>query len=77
MNSILQCLLATPELSKAVVKESGSMISSSKGARLAQAYGKLVQDTSAPHATSVAPYDVKSATSKISSQFSGYGQQDA
>ena len=35
MNSILQCLLATPELSKAIAKESGLLSSSAKGARLA------------------------------------------
>ena len=80
-NSILQCMFATPDLSKPFISgsyESEINSSSKTKGSLSRAYSELVK--SAKKEGSVSSYlvrDFKSIVAKYNSTFDGYGQQDA
>jgi len=77
MNSILQCVFATPPLTEYFF----NVFPTEKKLRsttLAQSYYELLQSVKASGGTSsVTPSDLKAAVSRTVSEFRGYGQQDA
>lgn len=82
MNSGLQCLSATVELTKYFLfdiykRDINTDNPLGLGGRLAQAYAGLVQDLWIGKDSKTAPYDLKRVLGKRVARFSGYGQQDA
>jgi len=77
MNSILQCVFATPQLSDYFL----SHFPSDKKQRktpLSQSYYELLQSVKEANGVNqVTPSDLKQAVSRTVSEFRGYGQQDA
>ncbi|CDW83589.1 ubiquitin carboxyl-terminal hydrolase 2-like [Stylonychia lemnae] len=76
MNSILQCVFATPYLNDFFLTEY-SKSSQYRSARLADAYNSLIKQVKQGYESTISPTDLKYAVSKVAPQFSGYGQQDA
>jgi ubiquitin carboxyl-terminal hydrolase 2/21 len=77
MNSILQCVFATPQLSDYFLSHFPSEKKQRK-TPLSQSYYELLQSVKeANGVTQVTPSDLKQAVSRTVSEFRGYGQQDA
>jgi len=82
MNSGLQCLSNTAELTKYFLyelfkKDINSDNPLGLGGRLAMAYADLLYDMWVGNSGRTAPHDLKRVLGKRVARFSGYGQQDA
>lgn len=80
MNSILQCLFASPGLNEYFLKSTHddelNTKSKTKG-RLAEAYASLVKSAKSGNVSRMTVSDFKSLVGRFNSQFIGYGQQDS
>jgi ubiquitin C-terminal hydrolase len=82
MNSILQCVFATPFLNDFFLNDYESQ-KTYKAQRLSRAYAELIKRVrqimqgSSSYDNTISPSDLKMAVSGVAPQFSGYGQQDA
>lgn len=80
MNSILQCLFASPGLNEYFINEihDGDLNSKSKTkGKLAGAYASLVKSAKGGSVPRMVISDFKSLIGRCNSQFMGYGQQDS
>ena len=82
MNSGLQCMSNTPELTKYFLmgyhlKEKNETNPLGMKGRLARAFGDLIREMWCGHSGRTAPHDLKRTLGQRISRFSGYGQQDS
>jgi ubiquitin C-terminal hydrolase len=82
MNSGLQCLSNTPELTKYFLfnlyrNDINSDNPLGLGGKLAHAYHELLEEMWRGKQNRTAPYELKRVLGKKIQRFSGYGQQDA
>lgn len=76
MNSVIQCLSHTRELTKFLKSQVG-IKSSSKDQQILLEFAKLIREMWSPNVRSVTPLELKSAFSSKHRMYSGYNQQDA
>ena len=81
MNSILQCLFASPKLNEYFLSglyadDINTKTSKTKG-KIANAYAKLVKSAKSGSVTRSYVSDFKSCLGRVNSQFLGFGQQDS
>jgi len=72
MNSILQCVFATPFLNEYFLNVYPSE-RQVRSTRLAQSYYELIKKVKASGGSPVTPSDLKNSVSRTVSQFTGYG----
>eukprot|EP00354_Favella_ehrenbergii_P001765 CAMPEP_0170464124 /NCGR_PEP_ID=MMETSP0123-20130129/8976_1 /TAXON_ID=182087 /ORGANISM="Favella ehrenbergii, Strain Fehren 1" /LENGTH=432 /DNA_ID=CAMNT_0010729723 /DNA_START=599 /DNA_END=1897 /DNA_ORIENTATION=+ len=82
MNSGLQCMSNTPELTKYFLmgyhlREKNETNPLGMKGRLARAFGELIREMWCGHSGRTAPHDLKRTLGSRISRFSGYGQQDS
>lgn len=80
MNSILQCLFASPGLNGYFIKGTHENELNSKSktkGKLAKSYATLVKSAKGGSVPRMVIYDFKSLIGRYNSQFMGYGQQDS
>uniref|UniRef100_A0A0K8TRZ2 Ubiquitin carboxyl-terminal hydrolase n=1 Tax=Tabanus bromius TaxID=304241 RepID=A0A0K8TRZ2_TABBR len=76
MNSVIQCLSHTRELTKYLKNQVG-IKSSSKDQQILYEFAKLIREMWSPSTRSVTPHELKSAFSSKHRMYSGFNQQDA
>lgn len=76
MNSVLQCLCHTRELSE-YLRNSSDSRSTTKDQRIFYEFAKLIREMLQPRQRSVTPSELKSAVSSKHRMYSGCAQQDA
>ncbi|XP_054730584.1 ubiquitin carboxyl-terminal hydrolase Usp2 isoform X4 [Anastrepha obliqua] len=77
MNSVIQCLSHTSELTKFLRTYNGSRSASSKDQQILQEFSKLIREMWTSNVHSVTPMDLKRAFSSKHRMYSDYNQQDA
>ncbi|XP_067639372.1 ubiquitin carboxyl-terminal hydrolase Usp2 isoform X2 [Eurosta solidaginis] len=77
MNSVIQCLSNTSELTKFLKQYNGTRSSSSKDQQILQEFAKLIREMWSSNVHSVTPMDLKRAFSLKHRMYSDYNQQDA
>ncbi|XP_053950487.1 ubiquitin carboxyl-terminal hydrolase Usp2 isoform X2 [Anastrepha ludens] len=77
MNSVIQCLSHTSELTKFLRTYNGSRSASSKDQQILQEFAKLIREMWTSNVHSVTPMDLKRAFSTKHRMYSDYNQQDA
>ncbi|XP_036318863.1 ubiquitin carboxyl-terminal hydrolase Usp2 isoform X1 [Rhagoletis pomonella] len=77
MNSVIQCLSHTSELTKFLRTYNGTRSTSSKDQQILQEFAKLIREMWTSNVHSVTPMDLKRAFSLKHRMYSDYNQQDA
>ncbi|XP_029405230.2 ubiquitin carboxyl-terminal hydrolase Usp2 isoform X2 [Bactrocera dorsalis] len=77
MNSVIQCLSHTSELTKFLRTHNGIRSTSSKDQQILQEFAKLIREMWTSNVHSVTPMDLKRAFSSKHRMYSDYNQQDA
>ncbi|XP_020716914.1 ubiquitin carboxyl-terminal hydrolase Usp2 isoform X3 [Ceratitis capitata] len=77
MNSVIQCLSHTSELTKFLRTHNGTRATSSKDQQILQEFAKLIREMWTSNVHSVTPMDLKRAFSSKHRMYSDYNQQDA
>ncbi|XP_028897183.1 ubiquitin carboxyl-terminal hydrolase Usp2 isoform X1 [Zeugodacus cucurbitae] len=77
MNSVIQCLSHTSELTKFLRTHNGTRSTSSKDQQILQEFAKLIREMWTSSVHSVTPMDLKRAFSSKHRMYSDYNQQDA
>ncbi|KAH8286625.1 hypothetical protein KR018_002451 [Drosophila ironensis] len=77
MNSVIQCLSHTQELTRFLRSHHGSRATSTKDQQILQEFAKLIQEMWTSNVHTVTPMELKRAFSTKHRMYSDYNQQDA
>ncbi|KAH8343382.1 hypothetical protein KR059_009702 [Drosophila kikkawai] len=77
MNSVIQCLSHTQELTRFLRSQHGTRSSSTKDQQILHEFAKLIQEMWTPNVHTMTPMELKRAFSTKHRMYSDYNQQDA